>query len=568
MLLSRTLLRAQRHKFEIIRKSFTYSEKNTNWTRVYRLIKVGSFATVGFAVCVVLANEEEAPKKKLVILGSGWGAMSLLKSLKPGLYDISVVSPTNYFVFTPLLTAVTVGNVQSNSIIEPVRKILTKRYKNTGKFYEAECTSIDIENKKVTCHDKSVTSSEFCLDYDYVVVAIGAETATFNIQGVKENTHFLKSVHDAHAIRKHIMDSFESAAIPGQSDKELQRLLHFVVVGAGPTGVEFSAQLHDFVKDDLQKYYPKHLIEKAQITLIDGLKRVLYTFSEDISSYTEELFKKQGINVVTSTFVTGIEKTQISLQDSQTKKHSVMPFGLCVWCGGITPRELTKKVINQIPGQNNKMGLLTDGHLKVKNTSNVFALGDCAVVQYTKISDYVEMLYDTEIKNGKNLSQFEELIEKGKMKYPHLSYHFKELKKLYNSKVLKLESEGSLSLKDLHSLAKIVDSKKNSLAPTAQVAYQEGVYLGKLLNEPEMLDNEASFVSAEPFLYNHLGTFVYIGNNQAVLESPKIGDFKGYSAFWMWKGVYASKCISLRMRCYVIFDWMKSYLFGRDISRS
>nr|XP_047135028.1 external alternative NAD(P)H-ubiquinone oxidoreductase B1, mitochondrial isoform X2 [Hydra vulgaris] len=493
MLLSRTLLRAQRHKFEIIRKSFTYSEKNTNWTRVYRLIKVGSFATVGFAVCVVLANEEEAPKKKLVILGSGWGAMSLLKSLKPGLYDISVVSPTNYFVFTPLLTAVTVGNVQSNSIIEPVRKILTKRYKNTGKFYEAECTSIDIENKKVTCHDKSVTSSEFCLDYDYVVVAIGAETATFNIQGVKENTHFLKSVHDAHAIRKHIMDSFESAAIPGQSDKELQRLLHFVVVGAGPTGVEFSAQLHDFVKDDLQKYYPKHLIEKAQITLIDGLKRVLYTFSEDISSYTEELFKKQGINVVTSTFVTGIEKTQISLQDSQTKKHSVMPFGLCVWCGGITPRELTKKVINQIPGQNNK---------------------------------------------------------------------------LYNSKVLKLESEGSLSLKDLHSLAKIVDSKKNSLAPTAQVAYQEGVYLGKLLNEPEMLDNEASFVSAEPFLYNHLGTFVYIGNNQAVLESPKIGDFKGYSAFWMWKGVYASKCISLRMRCYVIFDWMKSYLFGRDISRS
>ena len=78
--------------------------------------------------------------------------------------------------------------------------------------------------------------NQFSLDYDYLVVAVGAQTATFNIKGVKENTYFLKNIQQAQKIRKNIMDSFETAAIPGQPDSEQRRLLHFVVVGGGPTG--------------------------------------------------------------------------------------------------------------------------------------------------------------------------------------------------------------------------------------------------------------------------------------------------------------------------------------------
>lgn len=78
--------------------------------------------------------------------------------------------------------------------------------------------------------------NQFSLEYDYLVVAVGAQTATFNIKGVKENTYFLKNIQQAQKIRKNIMDSFETAAIPGQPDSEKRRLLHFVVVGGGPTG--------------------------------------------------------------------------------------------------------------------------------------------------------------------------------------------------------------------------------------------------------------------------------------------------------------------------------------------
>ena len=94
-------------------------------------------------------------KKKLVILGSGWGAVSLIKSLQPDLYDIKVVSPNNYFLFTPLLPSVTVGTVDGRSLTEPIRKILMKKQKTNCEYYEAQCIDIDFENNQITCADRS-----------------------------------------------------------------------------------------------------------------------------------------------------------------------------------------------------------------------------------------------------------------------------------------------------------------------------------------------------------------------------------------------------------------------------
>ena len=113
-------------------------------------------AATSFGIFIIYAGSEgDAPKKKIVVLGSGWGAVSFLKSLTPGEYDISVVSPENYFLFTPLLPSVTVGTVEGRSIIEPIRKILAKRHKHGAKFYEASCMEVDIEANKVKCRDLS-----------------------------------------------------------------------------------------------------------------------------------------------------------------------------------------------------------------------------------------------------------------------------------------------------------------------------------------------------------------------------------------------------------------------------
>lgn len=151
-----------------VRNSLTFLKKyNEHFRRIHSLknlkpnLQLGGIVVttasslITFGVFVYYAAEEEPKKKKLVVLGSGWGAVSLLKSLKPGDYDVSVVSPDNYFLFTPLLPGVTVGTVEGRSIIEPVRKIIAKRHKNNARFFEAECIQIDLDKNQVVCKDQT-----------------------------------------------------------------------------------------------------------------------------------------------------------------------------------------------------------------------------------------------------------------------------------------------------------------------------------------------------------------------------------------------------------------------------
>jgi len=399
------------------------------------------------------------------------------------------------------------------------------------------------------------------LDYDYVVVAIGAQTATYNIKGVDEHTHYLKSVQQAQEIRKNILDSFETAALPGQPDAEQRRLLHFVVVGGGPTGVEFSAELRDYVKGDLLKYYPADLVEKCQITLVDGLNKILNTYSEEISRYTESRFKSEGINIVMNTFVTEIDKNNMHLMDSKTKERRQMNYGMCVWCAGISPRDLTKQLITDIPEQTNRMALITDQHFKVKNSSNIFAVGDCATIQNVQFNKVIEDLFSYQV-GELTLEQTEKVLEEGMRKHPKFCHQLTVMKKDVQSR-----PESMNTFSSLQSLATKTSAKETALPPTAQVAAQEGKYLGKLLSnhQEEIMNNNLNDV--DPFKYNHLGSFAYVGDNRAVLELPIIGSMMGWSTMLLWRGTYANDCVSSRMRVLVVLDWIKSYIFGRDTSR-
>jgi len=134
-------------------------------------------------------------RKKVVVLGTGWGGTTFLRNLDSRLYDVQVISPRNYFAFTPLLPSVTSGTVEPRSIVEPIRRILEKKGGEI-KFWEAECFKIDPQNKKIHCRSNIGTNldgnGEFLADYDYLVVAVGARTNTFNTPGVVENCHFLK----------------------------------------------------------------------------------------------------------------------------------------------------------------------------------------------------------------------------------------------------------------------------------------------------------------------------------------------------------------------------------------
>jgi len=405
-------------------------------------------------------------KPKLIILGTGFAALSLLRKVNTKLCDITLVSPRNHFLFTPLLPSTTVGTIEFRSIIEPIRTGRTR-----AEFYQATAVSIDTDTQKIVC-ESVAGKNRFSLSYDYLVIAVGAVSNTFQIPGVEEHALFLKELGDARLIRKKIIQNLEQASIPGISEDERLRLLRFVIVGGGPTGVEFAAEMHDFMSDDLMKSYPS-LVSDVRIIVLEATNKILNTFDEKLSEYAFRIFQRQHIEVRTESIVTRVDEREIILRDG-----SRIPFGLVVWSTGNTQTQFISS--QQLP-KNPTGRILTNRYFQVTGFTNIFAIGDCATIE------------------------------------------------------------------------------EEDLPSTAQVAMQSGKYLGRYFNR---IANEQQ---QKPFIYKHFGMLAYIGSNRALADLPRIKG-KGFSTWLFWRSAYLTKLVSLKNKMLVLFDWLKTFLFGRDVS--
>ncbi|KAK9897980.1 FAD/NAD(P)-binding domain-containing protein [Cystobasidium minutum MCA 4210] len=454
-------------------------------------------------------------KKNLVILGNGWASTSLLKNLDTEGYNVTVISPRNYFLFTPLLPSVTVGTLESRSIIEPTR-FITRHKTRAVEFYEGEASSIDLSNKTITISDNSEIKGaiqETTLPYDYLVVNIGAANQTFGIKGVEENACFLKEAWDAEKIRTRLMDCIETATFKGQSQEEINRLLHMVVVGGGPTGVEYAAELHDFLTDDLAQWYPE-IAPHVKITLVEALPNVLPMFSKQLIDYTSNLFKENKIDVLTKTMVKEVKEKTIVAQDEH-KNLIDIPYGLLVWATGNTARPLVKSMIQQIGDkyQTQRRGLVVDDSLKVAGAEDVWACGDCTATNYAPTAQVA-------------------------------SQQGKYLARVFNQLAKKEELE--LAMEE------------------ARHSQSQSINMGDLIKQY----NRAS--SLRPFSYSHQGSLAYIGSDKAIADVPFFnGNIAsgGAATFLFWRSAYISTLFSLRNRSLVVLDWLKVKIFGRDVSR-
>ncbi|OAD81122.1 hypothetical protein PHYBLDRAFT_154025 [Phycomyces blakesleeanus NRRL 1555(-)] len=299
---------------------------------------------------------------RIVILGSGWAGFKLMRELNKEDYNVSVVSPRNYFVFTPLLASTSVGTLEFRCITEPVRG-----YSKDIDFMQARCDRIDIGTK-------------FTLDYDKLVIGVGSYSNTFGIPGVKEYGHFLKDVNDARRIRKRVIECFEYASQSGLTSKQKEDRLHFVVVGGGPTGIEFSAELYDFIASDMSRLYPD-LMSKTRMTLYDVAPHILGSFDTNLSDYAHKKFNRKGIQIKTQRHVEKVESDHLVIRDEGN-----VPYGLLVWSTGLMQNPLVKSLENVVM-DTKKQRILTDSKLRVIDETtqqpypNVYALGDCATIK-------------------------------------------------------------------------------------------------------------------------------------------------------------------------------------------
>ncbi|KAL0476820.1 NADH:quinone reductase [Acrasis kona] len=552
-----------------------------------RLLWVFS-ALVGGAIVYYLVKEDDDvyvdgkqtgyPKKpRVVILGSGWAALSMVRDIDPNLYEVVVVSPRNYFLFTPLLPSVTVGTLDSKSVMEPIRKYC-KRTNTPTQYYEAMATDVDFDAQKVICKDVNHLNNNevttFELPYDHLVVSVGAINNTFGTPGVYENCFFLKEMEDATLIRRRILDVFETANLPAQTEAERRRLLSFVVVGGGPNGVEFAAELSDFLREDLKKWYP-HLIKDVKVTILELMDHILNTYDRQINS--EKVFKRENIDIRTNHQVTAVSPDGIVVRPvikgaTTPQPTQTIPFGLCVWSTGIGIHPLSNLIREKLKPneiQTNRRALITDQYLSLKGAKNVYALGDCATITPELMIKRLEDLFKEADANGDNklqLDEFRRFVNLQLPNYPQLEEYGKRAEELFLE--ADADKAGSITLDQFRTIVQKVDSKMKILPATAQVASQQGAYLAKRLNAL----SENKDAAYPPFKYRHLGSFAYIGADEAVAEltNPWIEKYvlQGYGAWWLWRSVYLSKQFSMKNKLLVGGDWVKTELFGRDITRN
>ena len=308
-------------------------------------------------------------------MGSGWASYALLRNVDKTLFDISVVSPRNYFLFTPLLASTTVGTLEFRSIIEPVRNI---GFKDPEWFHLAHAVGVDKNKKTVQCVNVMSKDVQYDLPYDYLAVGIGCLPNTFKVPGVTEHALFLKELEDAREIRRRIISNFELALAPGVSEVERRRLLHTVIVGGGPTGVEFGAELHDFLVQDVSRLYSseKHLMK---VSLVESDK-ILSSFDSRLQNFAEKKIKNREQFELIKDQVVEVTPRSVLL-----KSGKCLDRGLVVWSTGLSPRKLTQSLgwAKKSPAGY----ILTDDKFRVLTKDNsvssqdIFAIGDCSSVE-------------------------------------------------------------------------------------------------------------------------------------------------------------------------------------------
>uniref|UniRef100_A0A5B7BKB6 Internal alternative NAD(P)H-ubiquinone oxidoreductase A1, mitochondrial n=1 Tax=Davidia involucrata TaxID=16924 RepID=A0A5B7BKB6_DAVIN len=312
-------------------------------------------------------------KPRVVVLGTGWAACRFLKGLDTKIYDVVCISPRNHMVFTPLLASTCVGTLEFRSVAEPVGQIQSALAKDPNSyFYLASCIGVDTDKHEVYCETAGNVGLpyepyRFKVAYDKLVIAAGAEPLTFGIKGVKEHAFFLREVNHAQEIRKKLLLNLMLSENPGISEEEKERLLHCVVIGGGPTGVEFSGELSDFIMRDVRQRYA-HVKNYIRVTLIEA-NEILSSFDVGLRQYATKHLTKSGVRLVRGV-VKEVHPKKIVLSDG-----SDVPYGLLVWSTGVGPSEFVKS-LNVPKSMGGRIGV--DEWLRVPSLEDVFALGDCA----------------------------------------------------------------------------------------------------------------------------------------------------------------------------------------------
>lgn len=303
----------------------------------------------------------------VVVLGGGFGGLYASKILSKGKVKVTVIDKRNFHLFQPLLYQVAAGWLSPGDIASPLRVVLND-YQDTY-VLKAEVTNIIPKEKKVVFRDGEIT-------YDTLIVATGSNHHYFGHDNWAQLAPGLKTVEDALEMRRKILLSFEAAERETDPGKQ-QEWMTFLIIGAGPTGVELAGTIGELTRTTLKDDFRNINTEDAKIILVEGLDQVLPTYPKKLSEKAEKFLKKLGVTIKTSTMVTDIKNSKAIINrngDSETIQSRTI-----LWTAGVKASYLGKVLANNTGAEVDRSGrVIVNPDLSVPGHSNIFIVGDLA----------------------------------------------------------------------------------------------------------------------------------------------------------------------------------------------
>ena len=342
---------------------------------------------VASAQSVSPRSDTDGSRPRVLVLGGGFGGVGAAQKLKKSDVDVVLVDKHNYHTFQPLLYQVATGLLETPAVGHPIRDLFHKQ--ENARLHKDEVTAIDLGTREVRFAGMAP------IEYDYLVLALGAEVNFFGVEGAAEHAFPLYTLADAVRLRDHVLQLWDAAdRDPALVD---DGALDIVVVGGGPTGIETAGALAELYNGVLRKDYPDLPHDETRIVLVEAGPEIFPMFKPDIRSYTEKALAKRGVEVMTGEVVESIAPTRVTL-----KSGTVLPAHTLVWGAGLQGNALVRSLGLELE-RGNRIGV--DAELRVTGHPEVYAVGDIGAITDRKTNQVLPQLGSVALQSGEHAGE-------------------------------------------------------------------------------------------------------------------------------------------------------------------
>jgi NADH dehydrogenase len=318
-----------------------------------------------------MEKARRAGRHQVVVIGSGFGGLFGTKALKRADVDVTVIARTGHHLFQPLLYQVATGILSEGEIAPSTREVLAKQ--DNARVLLGEVTQIDLAARTVTSH---VLGRVTVTPYDSLLVAAGSGQSYFGNDQFAEFAPGMKSIDDALELRGRIFGAFELAELGASRGEDVDQLLTFVVVGAGPTGVEMAGQIAELAHRTLKRDFRAINTKRARIVLVDAAGQVLPPFGATLGAKTKVQLEKLGVEVLLGAMVTDVGERGIVVQYKDGRTEGIAA-ATKIWAAGVQASSLTKTLSEQTGAPLDHAGRIrVNPDLTLPGYPEVFVVGD------------------------------------------------------------------------------------------------------------------------------------------------------------------------------------------------